>query len=615
MPWHAKKLVRRSDTAEKRVKVHLPESSFWRTSQADLEPLFLADEYDKDTYCEVMLQDGRPQTHEIATFLDSKGGSRFLLLVGQFGAGKTSMLKHYAATAIGEANAKGLKRLWLYVDFNALAARLEPRRIERTLVLPIASALEDTLHTLGLSLFDFHMDLYDNGSSFAYPRTIYGDALTPAEKQRKVTHALEEPANYLDTVFEFFTRRLGGDMVVLVLDNLDPLDPVAQAEAIKRAKLLVHARQFRTIVAVRQETEDLLRYHDRELVGSFIRAQVAAPRLSEVFGLRLRKALLLPAFRNLKSGIGAVQFSLRKQPVENLARQLYAEATLHFLDGLANGSVRQGLRIWLSLFASPHLEEILTRTFSPTREIDGRRSHHIPHHLALKAIILRTAQIYDPSVTWAPNIFGQGPEDSPPGVLLRLLILRRLSRMKEHRADPDALIADVTAAVRAEKSLVEHEVAWLLDKDLIERFRNPKEVVHLSTLGEFMLAELMFQREYLCFVATDVFMYEELERDLVTIPTSRREEIANLRLMLDYVIKREAACLRFLSERGLASYFACFGAESIAAEFLRVMSKNVASFGDYVEAREVSRLIEELEAGKELATTRTILHEYDTRHP
>lgn len=571
-----KDLIRRSRTCGSEFRKSLPENSFWQQTQHLITPIIEKEAYDPELYVDVELENGYKQSEEISKYLAMRDEPRCLLLVGQPGVGKSSLLQHFCT----ENKLEGQGWVWIYFNGNLFRSQTDSdlSKLIPCLLNTCCEYLEGYLRYQSLSWSDFLDDLFRSETDYAPDRLLFGEVPDDETRKHVVANLKLSKRLFLESVLKFLSRRTGANKTVFVLDNLDPLSAEIQALAVREILALSVSCRIRTIVSVRRKTEDYLSFHDPVVTTQFIRTNVEPPPLTEVIERRVAMAIAGPEAQEAKLGQGALQFKLRECPefARVLVRGLGAEGVQRVFEGISNESVRSALRVSLSVYASPELDprRIVAKLSPAGLIVRDLWSETIPHHIVVRSILLRTSRIYDESIAWVRNIFGTNFTGTHVGPFLRLLILRFLRNRPPEGVSENSVVKELEGTLGIEADYILAELRWLERAVWVNK--TARGYIHLTSFGHFVESEFIYHREYLALISCDVDMYPHYEERLRSSPRAFREHFLNLCVLLDYLSTRELEMLLLISKEGsLNRYCRLYGSSGISTRILEVVGANL----------------------------------------
>lgn len=570
------RLVRRTATVDAAQKKDRNENYFWQQAQSIFASALQKEEYDESFYIDMPLAEGYTQSSEVEKYLEMNSGPRCLLLVGPHGVGKSSIIHHSYKKYIADAVDRWA---WIYFDGNEHRTRIEGdvNQLIPALVSVVYDYLPVFLSRMGLTSRDFFLDVFDRDAGLSSERFLNADATEEVRAELARKYIASKESVKLEVALRYFSRSVAPGKAIIVIDNIDPLDAQIQAEIVRQLLGLSVSCRVKGIVAIRKKAEASLSYSNPNLFYQFIRTTVQPPPLVEVIKRRVGFAVQQPDAQNAKLGEGALVFRVRDCPEfeDVLVRGLSSEGTQRVIEGVSNGSVRQALRISLSIYASPHLDpkKIVAKLSPAGSVVRDLWSEAIPNYIAVRSILLRTARLYDEDISWVKNVFGSAYSGGHLGPFLRLHILRFLLRLCESEIKVDSLSEKISDLLYVDVEIVMKEIRWLARWDWIEF--PPSGLIFITRLGRFIAEEFVSNREYLACISTDVDMSSDLERRLVTDPLGFREYSQNMCVLLEYLARREARMLQYLSRDGLRDYSAIFGVLGFSVEIASKVLNNL----------------------------------------
>lgn len=149
----------------------LPVNEFWRQAQQVLSLHLLRADCTPDQYVPVFVGPQKSLLEELGEFVELPSEPDLLLLVGQYGVGKTTTLQQFALER-SRSNATGPGLAWISFDANPVAAELSetPERLLRHLKNATADVLGKKLAQQGFDYEAFLRDCYCHDSLFAGER-------------------------------------------------------------------------------------------------------------------------------------------------------------------------------------------------------------------------------------------------------------------------------------------------------------------------------------------------------------------------------------------------------------------------------------------------------------
>lgn len=563
------KLCRRINKVNRKK---LAENQFWLQAQELLSPYLIDSDYKRSLYVETFVGPGKKLSQDLSEFLSRPADPWNLLLIGQYGVGKSSALRHFAETILKVKDGINDTVAWVCYDGNhhSLNVHTHDGLIEELCNI-VADVTDRYLTQKEIDRPSFYDMVFRDDESFARLRSLEAGN-TPSSRQW-VKEALAADTNkHLLVNLRFLVRQFGKGRVVVVLDNLDPQNDDVQFEGVTLAGQLSAACGVKTIVAVRRSTDTALRKSHPQAINILVQTHVNAPSMAEVIKKRVDQALAEEEdkLRDISLGEGALVAKVSESPElsEVLAKGLSHPRVSAFLDGIANDSVREGLDCAHTIYSSHFLDaRKILRQLSPVEKVLPSLWHgHIPYAIVVKALMFNNSQIYDPD-RQIGNIFGTYRSSSHLGPYLRLLILKYIRRWPEGTLEASHLSVNIERILHCDPADIKNELAWLVNQSWIEFL--PEDKTQLTVRGKFFADGFRNDIEYLTHIAIDVDMYEAMEARLKAPADNPQQRLNNLVVLVEYLMDRELQMLFALTKDGnLDDYVASFGSLPITADML-----------------------------------------------
>jgi hypothetical protein len=556
-------LKRRTNSPSLRDLRLLEPNEFWKKAQPVLEKFLSSPAYQSPLYVPVMLNDERELSDGLLDFVELNGNLRLLLLVGQYGVGKTSALRYFGEKKLTTLDPKQAAHRWIYIDGNEHAATLNynPQNLTHIVLAGIASTVNIYLQRAHLTTQDFLDDIFRSDILLEPARLLYGQATTE-KRQLLVEKLFEDHLNYIQAGLRFLTRNVGPSKVILVLDNLDPLPGRVQREAVTLADRLTDSCGIRAIVSVRRSTARSMKL-GAESFNLFKTMEVPAPSMTEVIRRRIQQSLETQEAQRVIIGKGTLQARISESPefADVLVKGLSGENVKRLLQGISNGSVRDGLRFALNVYSSSFLDaHRIIRKISPAEALVPSIWHgHIPYYIVVKALMLNNFPVYQPDRSWVGNAFGAALSDPRIAPFLRIHIVLYAQQFSEEEGVPDQeLYQKLKEILKIDHAVIEREVIWLLDPEQGWLERPEADRLAATIRGRFMVNNFIYDTEYLTHIATDVAMCPDLERRLTTPADRIIDRIGNFITLLEYLVRREKEFMQIVTEDGAKDYLDAF---------------------------------------------------------
>lgn len=599
-------------------------NQFWSQARTVLAEYLLRTDYGPKLYVPPMVASGKPVAEDIRDFLLIPRSPRCMLVIGQYGVGKTSALAHLAH-GLGIQDGLGEGWVWIYFDGNRYAADLgqDPQCLIALLANVTSKIVARYMQRVGLIADSFLMDLFWNDDYFA------ADRLTAFHNnQEKINEAVEklreQPIRLLNASLRYLVRKVGEDKVVLVLDNLDPLSRKVQLDAVRLATQIATADSLKTIITVRRSTESELRYHDPAAFSAVVRTTVEPPDMTEVIRLRIEQALqdTSPVVQNATLGEGALRARIRESPefADVLVTALSSHLVKRLLQGLSNESVREALHFALRVYNSHFIDaRHIIRKLSPADVVvPSLWRGSIPYHIVIKALMLSNYPVYRRDVSWVGNVLGTEHQNTHMGPFTRLHVMSYLERIAPAEAILQQTKEDLIEVLQLDGPILDMEMGWLESNSFISY--PDRDHVTLTMRGEFVLSGLTNDIEYLTHVAPDVDMYEDLEEKIVAPADKASDRLNNLAVLLEYLLVREAKLLTHLSRNGLRDYNHVFRVKCFICGMLSSVIRSIETIrvdtpqedAPFVEAvHRVRERLARLEESEDMRTIKELLRRFE----
>ena len=571
--------------------LRLPHNQFWLQTQSVLAGFLLATEYRKSLYVQVAQGPGKTLTDDICDFL-LVDGAQYLLLVGNYGVGKTSALsdvEHQLQSQVEEGTLQ-----WIYFDGNVAATEIASREhmLFEYLNQPASQGVLRYFECHGLTHADFLRDVFAHDPFLAAARL-----LSPVfeHHEQYFIDRLRDPRIALPVALRFLARKVGRNRVVLVVDNLDALGTQIQLAGVSAAQGLAVSCGVKIIVSIRRDTERLLRYHHRDVLTPFVQIAVVPPNMLEVIRVRVGQALQEREAQTAVMGSGALRARVSDSPefAEVLTHGLDSPKVSSLLHAMSNDSVREALHFAMHVYSGPYLDAArIIRKLSPADQIAPAFWGHIPYHVVVKSLILRLYRVYRADVSWICNIFSAGTSKPELAPFVRLYIILCLGVQEAANMSEREIVTLFDSHLGIEPTLLKSEVEWLVDRGLVEADpgNDDERTLRLTRRGSYFRHNLHKDSEYLTHIATDVKMYPELSARL-TVPADRiTDRLDNLCTVVEFLVQREREVLSGLAEgQPLGPALRLIGGAPASLELLRSVEAEVGAIElDPEDSREES---------------------------
>jgi hypothetical protein len=472
--------------------------------------------------------------HLIEEVAITSAGREPLVLLGPVGVGKTMFLRHLLRI---DAKELAENAVVLYVDLGRSA-------VLEDLDSYIAGSFRQQLNDhYGV---DIHADeflrgsYYDEVKRFAAGVNAPLRELDPAEfKKREIDHLLElasHPETHLRRSLEHLVK-LRSQQVIIVLDNIDQRNREDQEQTFLIAETIAKTWPCTVFITLRPET-----FNASALRGTLSGYQpraftINAPRVERVIVQRLRfgsghyeREGRLPQWL----GWTAQSDDLRTY-LSILEKSFQRNTRLQsLLINLSGGNARRALDLLATFVQSPHAnaDSMIVR--------NKKRDYLIPHHVFLRAVLLGSANHYQPSRSRVPNLFDISTADPREHFLLPCVLglLRRASEEPEQEGYVTVeTVFDTFQNAGFEPSQIDFALQRLRDGELAEQIPPDGQIrsVRLTTVGAYAHEQLPREYTYLDVVTVDTPVGNPAIRGQLVVVEAVRPRLERADLMLGYL--------------------------------------------------------------------------------
>lgn len=567
---------RRSDDPILSNLPSLAPNTLWLQLAKVLEPILKDHTYRPEYYVDVELSDKL-----LADYLMEKlaidGDPACLLLVGQYGVGKTSLIRHLIATRLQPSGTFSSKYLAILFDAKAEGVSVTTKvDLTEHLANCTSGVVEHFLSAKGFDPEHFVHDVFQHEPGASMYRLVDSSV----DRNAVVRDLMSSSHGRLMCCLRYLCRQKPHHKVLLIIDNVDQLTREFQVQAASLLTQLAASCSIKGILAIRDTTDWDVTYRHPEVTSTFSRTRVLAPSMLAIVHKRLdvtyRELLARhPEIETLPFSQAALRSELRDaSPLSTVLRDSFSsETTKELVEGLSNGSVRDCLDLIRDVLSSGHLgaERILVALSPVIQLVKDYTYSGIPHHAVLKCATLRSNRMYWPDRgTWLPNVFSWEPKmvgASPAHCLLKAQILTGLLRTQDGVADKASYATRVASIVAVDPTILEKTIHWMSERDLV---RTPEHRwLALTARGQYLASVSMYDLDYLGHVATDVHMHHDMAHRLVAPPDTFVDRLGNLLLLLDFLLGVEHRMLKTLGKQGLTHYAQLVGHVSFAGRAVR----------------------------------------------
>lgn len=472
--------------------------------------------------------------HLVEEVAITSSGRQPLVLLGPVGVGKTMFLRHLLRI---DAKELAENAVVLYVDLGR-GAVLEDLRTY------IGSAFREQLNER------YNVDIYSN----EFLRASYYDEVKRFEKgvnaplkdldfaefkRREIDH-LDELARHTESHLRRSLEhlvKLRKQQVVVVLDNVDQRNREDQEQTFLIAETVAATWPCTVFVTLRPETFNVSSARGA-LSGYQLRAfTIEPPRVERVIIQRLKYgAGHYQREGRLPQWLGwTAQSDDLRDYLAILEKSFGRSAALQtILINLSGGNARRALDLVTRFVQSPHADA------GTLIQRNRGRDYLIPDYAFLRAVLLGSANHYQPSSSRIPNLFDISTADIREHFLLpcALGLLRRASEQPDNEGFLSVeTVFDVFQDVGFEPGQIEYALQRSRDGELAEQLPpdGAMRSLRLTTVGAYAHAELARSYTYLDVVTIDIPVVDPGVRGKLDVVTAVKPRLERAELMLEYL--------------------------------------------------------------------------------
>lgn len=480
-----------------------------------------------DTRLRMYLADPKPQIGIPATrvrtskkshdVLDQKvglskpGQSRFFLILGQVGAGKSTFLSHTRIVSARKLIDKSI--IWLYIDFRKATEYDPPREFIYSRLL--AHIEEDK---------DFQLGSWSDSIAPAYAEVIENLARGPLfllkqadpaafdkEVSKLVMAEREQCAPYVDRILANASKKYP---IFVVIDNVDQIEEDRrQSEIFAEAQALSQKHRISIILSLRDTTFRKYRtsptFNAFDLEALYIDAPSVVPVLARRFTYARKLLSGKKADLHLESGahfkaddIGAF--------FEIAAQSLLSVDGSELIETLSGGDIRRGLSLAREFFASGHVTADLA-----LQKYLTDKAWRFPIHEVFKGAVLGGRKFYREEDSLLPNMLC-AKLGVPNLQLLRLVITAALVQRAQASTFEGAVVEEMQATlhqVGVAQSEVDSALRALISSAVVRTVDGAplgqQSRLVPTRLAGYLVTDLCGRFNYAEMCALDAHIYDE----------------------------------------------------------------------------------------------------------
>jgi len=454
--------------------------------------------------------------------------------------------------------------------------------------------LEEYIAFIGKDFDYFYNDIYINDIMFIKYRIEKNINISKIVK--KYFSNTINNNHYIVAILNFFVRQFGKWNVILIIDNVDGTKIALQKEIVTTASALC-VQNIKIIIPIRKATANNIKYKNPEFFGTFVQNEIFPPLTSQILKKRADKALEEPELRNATLSEGHLVFKVKDcvEFSETISKAFSHPAVDRLLNGLSNDSVQQALKLAVKVYASNYIDakKIIRRLSPPETIIPSPWRGYFPYYIVIKALLHPDRPVYLSEDAQVANIFGTHQYQYHFGPFMRVYILKYIVKNNTSKIKLDDILNELSTALIIKESIIREEFDWLVRKDWIEE--QNEGVYAVTTLGRYIIEELLYDMEYLTHISVDIEMPKEIVYNIKVPADSPMDRSNNLILLINFLVNKEKESITHCSaENDISYYIKLFGNDGITEKIVRNIKKNLKDIksgkvnNDIIEAIDVT---------------------------
>jgi|GEM_PF-6775628 len=496
-----------------------------------------------------------------------------LVLSGPVGSGKTAALRSVERLVRKHSPLKQRVQL-LRINLNAAKSDLEeaaangPVELQAALRQSVMRKIRERLDVVVDEKEAFYKHAWQHDQWFMGYRSICTEVHMPTAEERREyrTARLKEYVDTKDFVYHMARYALTElDVVmVMVLDNLDPLDRVAHEALLWMAEELRERGRFRIVLSMRDNTRAAMGVTIDALAP--LSVNVREPNIARI--LEKRAAFLLDDCKSpkTKQGIEAklTDYGLTGIATDELV-QLFIEAALpdavlEDLSRFSNHNARMALDMVRTHFASPYIQSERLAGIMRVLHEDHHRLHEpeLPAHLFVQSVVTENRDTFGDDSTFdtVVNVWGdQFEQGTHASQFCGLLLLNAIQRAQSPitlgsiRDTFDMTFHGNSQLGEEYDEVLERWMVRLVNGRLVQtpeflsaarhhRLKDHSELV-LSLCGRFYLEELAYRLEYFGYMKDSLPTRVRVQAISSKVRPFFTQRLENSLLMIQYLLDEE----------------------------------------------------------------------------